>query len=169
MEYCCCISQGRCKKCGHSVGNHTHLGWDFRIETEKTFAVDESMKSKFEDAQSRHKIIEEQKESINRRMRSEEKEREKFAQEIANTYNELSKIAIIGHNESAEEYMKEYKKAIEEGEFTPDEKKKRLISIDKMIKQTQLLKNVVHDKIKAAHGKIKAVGQSIGGFFGKNK
>lgn len=148
LNSCACAgSHQRCNVCGHSMSHHTHLGWK-SIETKKSeYREDKDAKKKWKDADQRATMIQRAQQTLSQRKQQTIKERDEQARKIGHLYQELSQMAIIGHNESAEKYMHECKKAIEKGTLTKEDKKRRLALIDSMIDKMKILRNVVQNYV----------------------
>jgi hypothetical protein len=74
----------------------------------------------------------------------EEQKEKDYLKRIRNLYQDLESLAIVGYNESYEEYMKQAKAAFSKStELSNDQKKAKIKMIDDALNSYEKLKNAI--------------------------
>eukprot|EP00484_Ammonia_sp_Unknown_P020753 CAMPEP_0197024238 /NCGR_PEP_ID=MMETSP1384-20130603/4838_1 /TAXON_ID=29189 /ORGANISM="Ammonia sp." /LENGTH=703 /DNA_ID=CAMNT_0042452591 /DNA_START=38 /DNA_END=2149 /DNA_ORIENTATION=+ len=151
LNGCACASGSSCNRCGCSMSSHAHLGWKRREKKVWVSNVNEDMKFKFMNAQQQQRELARRKDDLKKKLTTLEQKRDQCAKDIRQKYSELEHIAIIGYNESFEQYMMECKKAVEKDDgLTRQEKEEKISVFDTALHQFNLFKDAVKGKLKQA-------------------
>jgi hypothetical protein len=151
LNGCACASGGSCYECGCSISSHCHLGWERKVKQVWVDNVNNDMKFKYMDAQQQQQKLSKRKDELKQKLLTLESKRDQCAKDIRQKYNELEKIAIIGYNESFEQYMIECKRAVEKDEkLTKEQKEEKIGVFNTALHQFTLFKDAVAGKLKQA-------------------
>lgn len=108
LRNCSCMgSHNCCSNCGHGPESHCHLGWETYEEKRTVTEVDEHMKQRKLTAEERLASLTKQRLAWENEKTKAEKDGNELFQEIHDQFKELSTIALVGSNESIEQFIKD--------------------------------------------------------------
>lgn len=143
LDNCAAMSGNNCKQCGCPVIYHTHLGWGFKDEYEDVLPEDPDSSSKPLHLFNRHQIMEDQITALQRRIQDEEKKKEELQKQIQKHYNDISQIALIGHNYVYEDYLKVQLKQLENSGHDPEFIERKKSTINAALKLWNVFKSAI--------------------------
>ena len=148
LNFCSASMRGFCVKCKCSMSSHTHLGWKKKTEYETIECINLQMKLEWENAKDRAKMIQEQQNMMQNKLKSLENERERYVKSIQNKYSELKSIAIVGYNECFGTYINECIKAAQKDPHLMHRQKQQKIKMyNNALNRFKLLKDVVRNEL----------------------